>query len=152
MTLNKMTLNKYIKDGNIVPFKKRTIDLDKEVQVYRCLNRRDAKWYSIRQAGLVVAHSKALMLTQATFVINKSGQRRAIKTGRRNVHAYVKGKISTRGAMGMLPEENNRLCPVTYSPKSGFELRITEQPVKIEYAAAVCLNQLGCSAAYTTRA
>lgn len=144
-----MSLESYISRELVVPYKGRKINLDKPVDVYRCLNRRDGKWYSIRQDGLVVAHARALMLTDAKFKINDNGRKRAILSKRRNVHAYVRGTISTRGAMGIFPEQDKILAPVWYDLWNGFTLLITNPPTKISGARAVCLNHLGCSAAYT---
>lgn len=81
------------------PFKSRSIDPTKPVDVYRCLNRK-GKVYSIRQNGLVVAHTERLILTGCTFIVNPGGKRRAIESQERNVHAYVRGMITEERPKG----------------------------------------------------
>jgi hypothetical protein len=76
----------------ITPFKGREIDLDKQVDVYRCLTRK-GRVFSIRQNSLVVAHCTSLEVKNAKFIVNPSGKKRAIKSSQRNVHAFIRGKI-----------------------------------------------------------
>lgn len=74
----------------IKAFKKRSIDPNKPVEVYRNLNKPGVT-YSIRQNGRVVAHGTNLKLTNCTFKVNQSGFKEWKRTGVRNVHAYVQG-------------------------------------------------------------
>jgi len=76
----------------MTPFKNRTIDRKQPVEVYRNLHRGG---YSIRQGGLVVAHSKDIVIKDCTFHIRSSAHRLFKKTGERNVHAYAKGYLGT---------------------------------------------------------
>ena len=78
---------------NIMPYKKRNLDINNDVYVYRNLVRKGVV-YSIKQNGLVVAHAKSIKINNPEFIVNKSGQNRARITKKRNVHAYIKGKIS----------------------------------------------------------
>ena len=75
------------------PFKGREIDYDKPVEVYRCLNRK-GKIFSIRQNGLVVAHTGAFILKDCELIVNKAGKKRSMETGERNVHAFIKGYLT----------------------------------------------------------
>jgi len=77
----------------MTPFKNRTIDRKQPVEVYRNLHRGG---YSIRQDGLVVAHSKDIVIKDCTFHIRSSAHKLFKKTGERNVHAFVKGLLGTR--------------------------------------------------------
>lgn len=77
---------------NITPYKGRTINFSKKVRVYRCLTRKGCV-YSIQQGGKVVAHTSDLILRDVNFKINRSGKKRAIETGIRNVHAMIDGYI-----------------------------------------------------------
>jgi hypothetical protein len=81
--------------NNIFPYKQRQINPKKEVEVYRCLNRR-GKIYSIRQRGVVVAHTNNILLEHCEFIINEAGKKKAILTNQRNVHAYIRGRISDK--------------------------------------------------------
>lgn len=78
----------------MITYKNRVIDYNKPVDVYRCLNRKGFI-FSLRQNGLVVAHTDKIILTDCTFIINKSGLNLYLKTGHRNVHAFIRGKIGT---------------------------------------------------------
>lgn len=76
----------------ITPFKNRKFDQTKPVYIYRNLHRK-GKVYSIMQNTVVVGHCENLNLTEATFIINKAGKKKAIETKIRNVHAFIKGFI-----------------------------------------------------------
>ena len=135
-------MNKY------VSFKGRTIDLNVPVHVYRNLNRSGVV-YSIRQKGLVVAHATHLTMDECEFIINRAGQLRARESGKRNVHAYVKGYISDKG---MITEEKsfelNDPLPmkIKYNPYTHDNFIIGE--VKVRFARGVIFNKNGVSAAY----
>lgn len=75
----------------VIPFKGRKIDWFKRVEVYRNLNKKSGPWYSIRQGGKVVGHAKSISLYEVYFNVNGSGRKRYLKTGQRNVHAYILG-------------------------------------------------------------
>lgn len=76
----------------IIPFKNRIVDLEQPVYMYRCLNRKGFT-FSIKQNGLVVGHTTNLILKNCEFIVNKAGKLKALETGIRNVHAFIKGYI-----------------------------------------------------------
>lgn len=80
----------------IEPYKGRRMDPGRRVQVYRNLNRPDGPWYSIRQNGRVVAHAREVALSQCQFKVNLKGRARALRTGQKNVHAFVEGYVVHR--------------------------------------------------------
>ena len=57
----------------MIPYKNRKLDNTKPVEVYRNLTRKDYK-YSVRQNGLVVAHTNLLYLLDCKFKVNESGR------------------------------------------------------------------------------
>lgn len=137
-------------DANqIKPFKGRTIDTEKPIDVYRNLNRK-GKVYSIRQNGKVVAHTTAICLRDCVFIVNKSGKTRAIKSMQRNVHAFIRGLYATSG-MGADASITSKPfgLSVTYSPfeKKGFYTRISGNELK--GARFVVVNEQGVGASYT---
>lgn len=75
----------------IVSYKKRTIDYSKPARIYWNLN---SGCWSIRQKSKVVAHSDFLALLDVKPVVSEKGRQRVIRTGRKNVHAYLEGIIS----------------------------------------------------------
>ncbi|MCS0827412.1 hypothetical protein NX029_26210 [Cytobacillus firmus] len=65
-----------------------------KVKVYRNLRN---GLFSVLDAktNKVSFYASELVLKDATFVIQKGGQQRARATGQRNVHAYIKGFVTT---------------------------------------------------------
>jgi hypothetical protein len=80
----------------------RIVDSKKPVHVYKNLNK---NCWSIRQCGVVVAHSDYICLRDCEFRVGKCGRERVIKEKKKNVHAYVCGFIvnSKETYKGLLP-------------------------------------------------
>lgn len=89
----------------IEPYKGRAVDPKRRVEVYRNLTKPGAQvWYSVRQDGKVVGHTRGIHLKDCYFVVNQAGRRRVVETGHKNVHAWVKGfikKSPARIALGL---------------------------------------------------
>lgn len=96
----------------ILPHKNRRIDKYKPVEVYRNVNKDGAVWYSIRQSGKVVGHADELSLTQVTFHVQPSGNKRVKKTKVKNVHAWIKGYLSNYAVARI----GKRMVRVQYNP------------------------------------
>lgn len=77
----------------IEPFKGRVVQVGKKTQVYRNLNRKGV-YYSLVQDGLVVGHGYDFALNNVDFIVSEAGRQRAIREGRRNVHAKCVGELS----------------------------------------------------------
>lgn len=75
-------------------YRGRRVRRSKPVEVYRNLHRAGV-CYSVRQFGRVVAHADSVELLDAAFVVNAAGHARAVRTGQRNVHAWVRGFLAT---------------------------------------------------------
>ena len=60
------------------------------IRAYYNLHR---KCFSVQdyQSGLVIEHTDKLFVTNAMFVVRKSGNERVKKEGKKNVHAFVNG-------------------------------------------------------------
>ncbi len=70
-------------------------------------------WYSVMQNNVVVGHSQNLTLRDARFIVRESGRQRVLKTGKKNVHAFVVGTPASGFKV-------NRMCSITkvyYNPK-----------------------------------
>ena len=67
-----------------------TFNFNKPVQVYRNLTK---QCYSVQQNGIVVAYTNSVMLEGVTFIVRPAGNKKVRDTGRKNVHAFVKGLI-----------------------------------------------------------
>ena len=98
----------------------------KPVQIYRNLNRR-GRVYSIRQNGLVVAHTDKIALRNVEFRVQPAGLAKLRRTKKRNVHAYITGKITN------LPWDccTCNLSEVWYNPTKfdTFVDKFTHQPL-----------------------
>lgn len=80
----------------IVPHKGRHIDPNVRVEVYRNLTKKDGVWYSVRQNGKVVGHTKWIFLEDCYFRVSEASRQRVIRTGHKNVHAFVVGFATTK--------------------------------------------------------
>lgn len=65
------------------------------VDVYRNLHKH---CWSVRAAcgshrGRVIGHATSVLLRHCTFHISESGRLRAVREGRKNVHAHVRGRL-----------------------------------------------------------
>lgn len=87
----RLELERQCLDCNTRRFKGRRIDFTKPVEVYRN-TKRDC--YSVRQNGVVVAHTTLLRLVDVSFHVNEAGRQRVLKTGVKNVHAWCHGSIA----------------------------------------------------------
>lgn len=75
-----------------ISYKNRELNPSKPVEIYRNLNK-PGKTYSIRQDGLVIGHSNSLLLKDCEFIVNEAGRQRVLKEKKKNVHAFIRGKL-----------------------------------------------------------
>ena len=81
------------------------------VRVYYNLHK---KCFSVQdyKTGLVTKHAYRLFLTNAMFVVRKSGNERVRSEGKKNVHAFVNGIVGNRSAK----IDNEHCFVVRYNP------------------------------------
>lgn len=94
-----------------MPTKSSTALIGTRVEVYWNLHK---NVYSVRalngpDRGRVVAHVDAINLVDATFAVQPAGRARVLAEGRKNVHAFVRGIVSTPTLITPVDE-------VTYNP------------------------------------
>ena len=92
---------------SVLPYRGRTIDYARPVQVYRNLRNAPARW-SIRQDGLVVAHADRLSLGDVTFPVSARGAARSRSGGRKTVCAFAVGTLHAE----TIESETRQLWPV----------------------------------------
>lgn len=75
------------------PYKNRNFSLGQQVEVYRNLHN---GMFSLRdpKTKLVIAHGENFVLKNAIVKYLPSGQKKAIETNTRNVHAYIIGELT----------------------------------------------------------
>lgn len=66
--------------------------LGNKVEVYRNLHK---KCWSVRNKGRIVAHVDKIVLKDCQFVVQPAGNARARREQRKNVHAFVRGYVSS---------------------------------------------------------
>jgi hypothetical protein len=62
------------------------------VQVYRNLNNGLISIQDL-STGLVLGHASAVDMEEASFIVREAGRQQVIKEKRKNVHAFVRGKV-----------------------------------------------------------
>ena len=86
------------------------------IRAYYNLHR---KCFSVQdyQTGLVIEHTDKLFVTNAMFVVRKSGNERVKQEGKKNVHAFVNG-IRSKLKQGTMPKfaSSSALYKVRYDP------------------------------------
>ena len=107
-----------------------------DVEVYFNLHK---KLFSVRSrmTGKVIAHVDKVSLCDPKFVVRKSGRDRVRREGKKNVHAFVKGKLlnpteeTLLGALEVLIKVIKKGKDVTYNPYKyeSFVYADTEQPI-----------------------
>lgn len=125
----------------ITPYINRMQNLDfrKPVEVYRNVNKKGVV-YSIRQDGCVVAHADEVILLNAEFIVQKVGSKKVKKTGKKNVHAWVRGDIvKTR----VKPDTNKLKAKVVYNPRKNDSFVTKGDKLIVKSAPLVILNGEG---------
>lgn len=128
------------------------------VYVYRNLKhgRKTRPLYSVLYKRKVIARLHRVLLSSAHFNVREAGRKRYLRTGRKNVHAFVVGRFTgEKGAFGIDAETHKDLpVHVKYDPQiAGYFFEPSGDPRvkigrRIDYARAVLLNERGISACY----
>lgn len=88
------------------------INFSKKVFVYRNLHK---NCWSIKQDGLVKAHSESVHLKDCDFIVSQAGRDRVLKEKRKNVHAGIKGILTYHNSDSSIRQNENKK-EVTYNP------------------------------------
>jgi hypothetical protein len=103
-----------------------------KVRVYRNLRNR---CFSVQIGGRVIAHAKSIALSDATFKVSEASRQRVLKSGRKNVHAFVIGTV--------LPAESGQVLDavrqVTYNPYSSSSFKDCKSQIPITSAKTAVL-------------
>lgn len=118
----------------------------KSVDVYRNLNN---DCYSIKSRetdtyGTVIAHRDRVCVENAEFVVREAGRDRVRSSGRKNVHAFVRGVVSDR--MDVVGVD------VTYDPIQYDSFVVVDSEEPIRSAERVMLHEQGVEATGVTTA
>jgi|APHM01.1.fsa_nt_gi hypothetical protein len=82
--------------------------------------------------GRVIEHTQQIFVSNPTFVVNQRGREKAVETGVKNAHAFVRGQWDD--SLNVIDAE-----PITYNPFAfkRFVHAETERPVKSAEKAMV---------------
>ena len=113
------------------------IDTSRKVFVYKNLHK---DCWSIKQDGLVKAHTHDLEMWDCAFHVNAKGRAKVLEEKRKNVHAGVKGYIDN--FHGVDPAELSTV--VTYNPYKydSFVDKTTEEPIYYSQFSKLSHNQV----------
>ena len=119
------------------------IDLSRPVRVFKNPRR---GCYSIMQNGIIKASARQIRLEGAEFLVRESGRQRMLATHKRNVHAYIVGRLvaftrpDEAADLGELGGRSACYNPYRYDAFVDLE---TERPLSA--AACVQLDENGVS-------
>lgn len=91
------------------------------------------KLYSVRRDGIVQLHAQAFILSDVKLAVQPAGRQRVLDTGRKNVHAFVRGREVGVYEHYQTPEhwETGEFKLIGYNPwlHPTFYEVFTQQPV-----------------------
>lgn len=96
-----------------------------------------AHCYSVRHEGRVIDHMRKVALTDARFVVHPAGRARVLRTGRKNVHAFVRGELVQ---LPLLQVRDADCAQVRYNPKTCETFVYSTSGVPIKAARKVWLE------------
>ena len=104
------------------------IDTTRKVFVYKNLHK---DCWSIKQDGLVKAHTHDLEMWDCAFYVNAKGRAKVLETKHKNVHAGIKGYIDDHGVSAIEYPLTKDWNSVTYNPYKydSFVDKTTEEPI-----------------------
>lgn len=108
---------------------------DSELQMIDVYYNVRQKMFSCRKDGRVIGHATTLKVENARFVVQEAGRLRVLRTGRKNVHAFVRGEVSVATRPPRLPKGLKR---VRYNPRHDIGFMCGRSIVK----AAKCVYLL----------
>lgn len=123
-----MLMNKpYVESLNSLHHIESPVDVEKPVWVY--FNLHTGRW-SVKQGGLVRCHARLIALTDVQFRVREAGRLRVLREQKKNVHAFVIGKIANVDEFHANDYGKGR--SVTYNPykHNTFVFRGTGEPIK----------------------
>ena len=103
-------------------------------EIYRNLHRKD---WSIRNKGIVTQHTKTAAISPAKFVVQPAGRKKVLKEQRKNVHAFIKGQLTT------IPADWQTWKQAKYNPYLFDYFYDTNTLSRLDTAAIVVLTEDG---------
>ena len=117
------------------------IDESRKVFVYKNLHK---DCWSIKQDGLVKAHTHDLSLFDCSFRVNAKGRKRVLKEKRKNVHAGISGYIDLPLGIFLLPPQQPRsnIKLAKYNPyKYSTFVRVDDDTKPVLWSSSVRMTK-----------
>lgn len=108
-----------------------------KVRIYWNLHK---KMYSVVYKGRVVSHTTDINLKDVTFVVRQSGRERVLREKKKNVHAYVVGKIVDDREVWF---SQGNYDTISYNPYQSDSFRNVTRDEPIFKAGIVALSSIG---------
>ena len=119
----------------------------KRVEVYYNVKQ---KCLSVRQDGIVVKHTHAIKLYATSggygyveFTVQEAGQKKVVRTKRKGVHAFVKGKVDLDKVPTLEEKKLRRpkwLRRVSYNPYKNEKFVDVKTGKPVDYAKEVFID------------
>lgn len=103
------------------------------VKVFRNLHMPDVMWSVRGPDGKILMHSKAVLLRNATFIVQPAGREKVRREKKKTVHAFVKGELITdpnEAYEEISSTEWDKMCSVGYNPYKNEEFMCERGPIK----------------------
>ena len=117
-----------------------SMKLNKRVYVYRNLHK---NCWSVRQEGIIVAHTNKITLKDARFLVSPAGRSKVIKEQRKNVHAGISGyPVDEQEMWDFHLKLDSHARNVKYNPYK-YDSFVTEDecPITNSHYAQLDINQ-----------
>lgn len=128
-------------------FKGRKVSPNQRVRVYRNIHKPGVV-YSIQdpKTGLVLGHTEALLLANASFKVSDAGRERVRRTGSKNVHAFVEGTLTDDLFFIEYMQMVKVLEKVMYNPYMYKSFVAQENETPVTHSSLVLINCHGVQA------
>ena len=120
----------YVKDDRV------SDEMKIKVDVYRNLHK-DVWSVRNRETGRVISHETMVHIKDASFVVQPAGRKKVITEKRKNVHAFVRGHLSSRTSV------HSQWRLVTYNPYKADHFCYKDTGDKVTSADEVLLDENG---------
>lgn len=133
--------------NNIKWFKGRSVPVKTEVKAYYNLHKHLFSFVALEgeYKGKVVGHAESLTLIDVNFKVSKAGRERVLKEQRKNVHAFVTGKLCDSESPERLPkvieiiEKQGLGTWVSYNPYKADHFYSTKTGERVDSGSIVML-------------
>lgn len=103
------------------------------VKVFRNLHMPGVMWSVRGPDGKILMHSKAVLLRDATFIVQPAGREKVRREKKKTVHAFVKGELITdpnEAYEEISSTEWDNMSSVGYNPYKNEEFMCETGPIK----------------------